>query len=156
MGEDAVEAAGQIVEGVFDAVDDLFGDDEPNKLFTTDQQQGRRRTLSEMFELAPGGIGVMPDPQDNPDNHVVPHHDSGTQISFELAHVGDAGGVARVGVEIDGNFVVEWSSESLNPGETAVGYVSLGRLDQGSHKVLIYVNPGSGTADHQENTFEVN
>ncbi|MEV6204202.1 hypothetical protein AB0M64_30130 [Streptomyces sp. NPDC051771] len=45
MGEDAVEAAGQIVEGVFDAVDDLFGDDEPNNTFTTDQQQGPRPDL---------------------------------------------------------------------------------------------------------------
>ncbi|MEU2507164.1 tachylectin-related carbohydrate-binding protein, partial [Streptomyces sp. NPDC007863] len=45
VGEDAVEAAGQIVEGVFDAVDDLFGDDEPNNIFTTDQQQGPRPDL---------------------------------------------------------------------------------------------------------------
>ena len=32
--------------------------------------------MSTMFELASGGIGVMPDPADNPDNHVNPHHEA--------------------------------------------------------------------------------
>ncbi|MEV5312795.1 hypothetical protein [Streptomyces sp. NPDC052610] len=112
--------------------------------------------MSAMFELGDGGIGVMPDPSDNPDNHNRPHHDAGTRISFELANVGDAGGNARVGVEVDGNFVEEWSSDFLNPGDPAVaGFVRLGRLGEGSHNVLIFVNPGSGSRDHTENTFDV-
>jgi hypothetical protein len=32
------------------------------------------RDMSEMFELTGGGIGVMPDADDNEDMHVVPHH----------------------------------------------------------------------------------
>lgn len=34
-----------------------------------------------------GGIGVMPDPDDNPNNNVVPHHESGARISFEVLNV---------------------------------------------------------------------
>jgi hypothetical protein len=108
-----------------------------------------------MFELSAGGIGVMPDPADNPDRHVNPHHDSGTRISFEVTNVGTRGGNARVGVEVDDNFVTEWQSPFLDPGKSAVGFVSLGRLSQGEHTVLIYVNPGSGRSDHQTNKFNV-
>ena len=111
--------------------------------------------MSSMFELVGGGIGVMPDPADNPDNHMVPHHEAGTRISFEVLNVGDAGNNARVGVEVDDAFVTEWQSQYLNPGEREVGYVSLGRLSEGQHTVLTYVNPGSGQADHDSNTFDV-
>jgi hypothetical protein len=112
--------------------------------------------MSAMFELADGGIGFMPDPADNPDGHNVPHHDAGTRISFELANVGDAGGNARVTVECDGNVVgPEWTSGYLDPGDPDTGYVSLGRLGPGSHEVLIYVNPGSGSRDHTTAQFGV-
>jgi len=112
--------------------------------------------MSAMFELADGGIGLMPDPADNPDGHVVPHHDAGTRISFDLVNVGDVGGNARVTVECDGNVVgPEWTSGHLDPGVPDTGYVSLGRLGEGSHSVLVYVNPGSGRRDHQTNGFEV-
>ena len=111
--------------------------------------------MSAMFELDMGGVGVMPDPDDNPGGHVNPHHEAGTRVSFQVTNVGDSDGNARVGVEVDDVFVVEWASQNLVAGGSEVGYVSLGRLSQGSHTVLIYVNPGSGTADHQSNTFEV-
>ena len=111
--------------------------------------------MSTMFELASGGIGVMPDPADNPDNHVNPHHEAGTSISFEVLNVGDAGGNARVGVEIDDNFVTEWQSQYLDPGQSEAGYASLGRLGEGQHTALVYVNPGSGQSDHSTNTFNV-
>lgn len=111
--------------------------------------------MSAMFELVDGGLGVMPDPDDNPDNHVVPHHESGTRVSFEVLNVGDAGGNARVGVEIDDVFLTEWQSQFLDPGSREVGYVSLGRLTTGEHTVLAYVNPGSGQADHSTNNFEI-
>ena len=39
--------------------------------------------MSTLFGLASGGIGVMPDPADNPDNHDNPHHKASTRISFE-------------------------------------------------------------------------
>jgi hypothetical protein len=111
--------------------------------------------MSTMFELVGGGIGVMPDPEDNPDNHVITHHEAGTSISFEVLNVGDAGGNARVGTEIDDTFVSEWESQYLDPGQSEIGYVSLGRLNEGQHTVLIYVNPGSGQSDHSTNTFDV-
>ena len=111
--------------------------------------------MSLIFELVGGGLGVMPDPADNPDNHVNPHHEAGTRISFEVLNVGDAGGNARVGAEVDDTFVTEWQSQYLDPGQREVGYVSLGRLSQGRHTALAYVNPGSGQADHDENTFDV-
>jgi hypothetical protein len=111
--------------------------------------------MSSTFELVCGGLGVMPDPDDNPDNHVVPHHDAGTRISFEVVNVGDAGGNARVGVEIDDVFFTEWQSQFLDPGGQEVGFVSLARLTAGEHTVLAYVNPGSRQADHASNTFAV-
>lgn len=111
--------------------------------------------MSEMFELAEGGVGVMPDPDDNPDGHVVPHSGAGVLISVELANVGDATGVATVGIEVDDVWVTDRTSEPLDPGGTAVAYVSLGRLAPGTHTILAYVNPGSGQHDHRENTIEL-
>jgi hypothetical protein len=108
-----------------------------------------------MFDFIGGGIGVMPDPDDNPNNHVVPHHESGTRISFEVLNVGNAGGEATVDVYINGKFVEAWQSRYLNPGEREVGYVSLGRLSEGRHKVEIYLNPSSGRADYDWNEFDV-
>src|ERR1700730_12975077 len=97
----------------------------------------------------------MPDPADNPGNHVNPHHDSGTRISLEVINVGDSGGNARVGVNVDDVFVTEWQSPFLDPGNSAVGFASLGRLSQGQHTALTFVNPGSGDSDHDTNTFDV-
>jgi len=111
--------------------------------------------MSLMFNLVGGGIGVMPDPEDNPDNHLVPHHEAGTRISFEVLNVGDIVGNAKVGVKMDDTFVPDWQSQSLDPSQGEVGYVRLGRLTPGTHRVLVYVNPGSGQLDHNENTFDV-
>lgn len=108
-----------------------------------------------MFQLTGGGIGVMPDPADNPGNHTVPHHDAGTRVSVEVVNVGDADGNARVGVELDDTFVAEWQSKQLGPRERDFGFVALGRLAPGEHSVLAFVNPGSGQADHETNTFDV-
>jgi len=111
--------------------------------------------MASMFELSQGGIGVMPDPADNPDNHVNPHHDAGIRISFDVCNVGDAGGNGKVGVEVDDVSVTEVESQFLDPGQCQTGFASLGRLSEGQHTVLIFVNPGSGEADHQTNTFNV-
>jgi len=111
--------------------------------------------MSAMFQFAVGGIGVMPDPSDNAASHNVPNHESGLQISFQVSNFGDEDGVAKVGVELDDAFAVEWTSGSLTPGQDATGFVSLGRLNEGTHTVLTFVNPGSGQNDHATNTFEV-
>jgi hypothetical protein len=111
--------------------------------------------MAAMFQLVGGGVGVMPDPSDNPDNHQVPHHDAGLKITFEVINVGDVGGNADVGVELDDTFMMDWQSSFLDPGSREVGSASLGRSDAGDHTVLIYVNPGSGAADHDDNTFNV-
>ncbi|GAA3102881.1 hypothetical protein GCM10010520_55020 [Rhizobium viscosum] len=108
-----------------------------------------------MFLFTEQGILVNPDPSDNPDSHHVPSHEAGTQINFQVMNIGDEDGVAEVGVELDGNFVTQFSSNLLPPGGTEVGFVSLGRLETGTHTVLVFVNPGAGTADHLTNTFDV-
>ncbi len=50
-----------------------------------------------------------------------------------------------------------WRRQSpfLDPGNSAVGYVSLGRLSHGQHNMLTYVNSGSGAADHERNTRDI-
>ena len=108
-----------------------------------------------MFQLIGGGVGVMPDPMDNPNGHVVPHHESGTRISFEVLSVGDTSGNAEVGVELNDVYVTTWQSSFLDPGQQEAGFVQLGRLEEGEYSVLVYVNPGSGQSDHETNTFNV-
>ena len=108
-----------------------------------------------MFQFTGGGIGVMPDPADNSGMHDVPHHESGTRISFEVLNVGDAGGNAEVGIELDDVFVADWRSTFLDPGQQETGFVQLGRLDERDHTVLAFVNPGSGQSDHDTNQFSV-
>ncbi|ONI92848.1 hypothetical protein ALI22I_01655 [Saccharothrix sp. ALI-22-I] len=97
-----------------------------------------------MFEIVEGMIGVMPDPTDNPDGHVVPHSDAGVRISVEVGNVGDEPGTATVGVEVDDVFVTEWESDEVGPGQTAVGFIDLGRLAAGTRMILAFVNPGFG------------
>ena len=45
----------------------------------------------------------------------------------------------KVGVEIDDVHFTEWQSQFLDPGDREVGFVSLGRLTQGQHSVLVFV-----------------
>jgi hypothetical protein len=132
-----------------------MGDSEDYADEERDEEGGA--SVGAMFEFTVGGIGVMPDPADNPDGHVTPHHDAGTRISFEVVNIGAMGGVARVSVEIDDQFIEERQSEQIEPGSSWFDYVSLGRLSEGEHTVLVYVNPGSGNpgSDHTENTFNV-
>lgn len=108
-----------------------------------------------MFQLSTGGIGAMADPADNPDGHDVPHHDAGLQVSEEVTNVGDEAGTATVGWEVDDVFVTDVSTSDLSPGQSEVVYASLGRVGAGAHRVLAYVNPGSGTADHDTNDLEI-
>jgi len=59
-----------------------------------------------MFDLVCGGIGVMPDFEDNSD-HKATYHETGTRIIHELLNVGDFGGSARVGLRSDNILVTE-------------------------------------------------
>lgn len=105
--------------------------------------------------MSPHDVVVSVDDADNPDNHNVPHHDAGLKISFGVTNVGTKAGAATVGIEVDDKFLKDWKSPSLSPGQGASTLVSIGRLTQGQHTVLIYVNPGSGRWDHATNTFDV-
>jgi hypothetical protein len=69
--------------------------------------------------------------------------------------VGDAGENATVDVELDDVFNANWQSGCLDTGHREVGFVQPGRLSEGAHSVLIFVNPGSGRSDHETNTFDV-
>lgn len=119
------------------------------------ETDGEEPLVPVMFNLVGGGIGVMPDPEDNPDGHDVLHHDAGVQISFEVLNVGGTGGNAKVGVEVDDSFFDEWESDFLDPGQGQAAKMSLGRLSEGDHEVLVFVNPGSGAQDHDTNSFTV-
>ena len=108
-----------------------------------------------MFQFTGGGIGVMPDPADNAAGHVVPSHDFGIQISFQVVNVGDENGTVQVDVEVDEVFNMSWTSTALSPGQQQSGFASLGRFPEGTHTVSTVLNPGSGSADNEENTFDV-
>ena len=111
--------------------------------------------MSAAFELTGGGIGVMPDPADNPSGHVVPHSDAGLEVTNEVVNVGDEAGTARVGVEVDDVFQLEWQSQQVEPGSSEEVRVQLGRFGPGEHTVLMYVNPGSGQNDHETSTVDL-
>jgi hypothetical protein len=107
---------------------------------------GRKKievNMAALFQFIGGGIGVMPDPADNSGGHNVPNHDGGTRISYEVANVGDADGSAMVGIELDDVFQANSQTSSLSPGQRETGFAPLGRLSEGSHTVLVFVNPGS-------------
>ena len=106
--------------------------------------------MSSMFELAGGGLGVMPDPNYNPDNHVVSIHDRGTRISFVTLNVT---GNTTSSVEIDDIFFTDWRSQLLDPVGKEVGFSSPSRLPKGEHSVLLFANPGSGKSDHASNAL---
>jgi hypothetical protein len=122
---------------------------------TTPGRKHIQVNMAALFQFIGGGIGVMPDPADNSGGHIVPNHDAGTRISYEVANVGDADGDAIVGIELDAVFQANSQSSVLTPGQRETGFAPLGRLSEGSHTVLVFVNPGSGQADHETNTFEV-
>lgn len=108
-----------------------------------------------LFQRTGGGLGVMPDPDDNPDNHVVPHHESGTRISFEALNVGDEAGEARVKVSVDGAAVTDWSSGTIPPRGREVGFAGLGWLAAGQHEIVATVSPGAGAMETDSNTVDI-
>jgi hypothetical protein len=71
----------------------------------------------------------------------------GWQVYFEIFNVGDETGTAEVGIEVDNNYVTQWTG-TLDPNVGDHPTVDIGSLDEGVHTVLVYVNPGSGQNDH--------
>jgi hypothetical protein len=64
-------------------------------------------------------------------------------------------GNARVDVEVDDSYFGAWESDYLDPGQEQAAKMSLGRVSAGEHTALVYVNPGSGSQDHDDATFIV-
>ena len=62
---------------------------------------------------------VPPDDTDNPDNHVVLHHDAGTKVSFVVWNVGATAGTATVTAYVDDQEVQTWPSGSTAPGRSS-------------------------------------
>jgi hypothetical protein len=97
--------------------------------------------MTAMFEFAGGALSVYSTGSD-------------TEISFELFNVGDAAGIAEVGIEVDGSYVASWNSPELSPGVGDVPKITVGTVPPGNHEALVYVNPGSGQNDHLRQVFE--
>jgi hypothetical protein len=116
-----------------------------------------QETAVATFEFDGQGLLVSPDDTDNPDGHVVPHHDAGIKVSFAVWNVGGEVGQARVGIDVDGSYVTEWTSEDVAPGTSASPpeVTGIGRYASGEHEFLAYVNPGSGSNDHVVNRINI-
>src|SRR5262249_60793377 len=95
---------------------------------------------------------LSPDDTDNPDNHVVLHHDAGTKVSFVVWNVGAAAGSATVTVYVDDQEVQSWASGSIAPGTSGGpddGYVrGCGRYPGGRYVLRVVVTPGQDST-HQ-------
>jgi hypothetical protein len=110
-----------------------------------------------MFVLGDNpGLSVNVDDDDNDANHGVLVSDSGTMVSFTVFNVGTASGVATVSLEVDGNWVKDWTSSDIGPkGSESTEVRGLGRYPKGSHEFVAYVNPSAGYEDYRKNTVDV-
>jgi hypothetical protein len=120
---------------------------------------GAQATAEFIFDT--NGLWVEPDSTDNPDNHVVLHHDAGTQVSFLLWNVGNGKGSATVTIYVDDQQVQTWTSGEVGPQQSAGidgdGFVhGCGRHPTGSHVFRSIVSPGhTGGGDDTTNTVDV-
>src|SRR5262245_59256289 len=113
--------------------------------------------MSAMFSFDVQGLLVSPDDTDNPDNHVVLHHDAGTMVSFAVANLGDQPGVCHVDISVDDQPVTSWDSERIGPGQsTSPPYVrGLGRYAVGRHVFLAQLSPSAGRIDRVTDDVEI-
>lgn len=120
---------------------------------------GTPEDLVAEFAFDTNGVLVSPDETDNPDNHVVLHHDAGTQVSFAVWNVGTAAGVATVTVYVDDQEVQTWTSGEIVPGGSAGpddGYVhGCGRYPEGRHVFRVLVTPGQAGYDSTTNDVDI-
>jgi len=113
------------------------------------------------FIFDTNGVWVDPDDTDNPDNHVVLHHDAGTQVSFLVWNIGAGKGNATVTIYVDDQQVQTWTSGEVAPKQSAGiegdGFVhGCGRHPTGSHVFRAIVTPGhSGGGDDTTNTVDI-
>jgi hypothetical protein len=112
------------------------------------------------FAFDTNGVLVSPDDTDNPDHHVVPHHEAGTQVSFSVWNVGAGPGAATVTVYVDDVEVQTWTSDEIQPGWSAApddGFVhGCGRHPEGRHTFRVVVSPGQPGNDSTTNEIEIN
>jgi hypothetical protein len=113
------------------------------------------------FIFDTNGVWVEPDSTDNPDNHVILHHDAGTQVNFIVWNVGAGAGSATVTVYVDDQEVQTWMSGEVEPrgsaGVDGDGFVhSCGRYPAGRHVFRVVVTPGhSGGGDSTTNEVDI-
>ncbi len=109
------------------------------------------------FAFDNNGLLVSPDDTDNPDDHVILHHDAGTKVSFAIWNVGTVAGSATVTIYVDDQEVQTWQSGEILPNQNAApndGYVrGCGRYPEGRHVFRAIVRPGQ--AGHDDTTNEV-
>jgi hypothetical protein len=82
----------------------------------------------------------------------VTNYGSGWQAYFEVFNVGDEPGEVAVGIEVDGNYVTQWTN-TLSPSVGDRPTVDIGYVDAGVHTASVYLNPGSGQNDHLSEQF---
>jgi hypothetical protein len=123
------------------------------------QSSGDAGTATAAFAFDSNGVLVSPDDTDNPDNHVVLHHDAGTMVSFAVWNVGQAAGAVTATVYVDDQQVQTWTSGSVDPGYSVTpndGYVrGCGRHDAGSHTFRAVLTPGQSGHDDTTNTVDI-
>jgi hypothetical protein len=111
------------------------------------------------FAFDQQGVLVSLDETDNPDNHVVLHHEAGTQVSFSVWNVGTGPGVATVTVYVDDVEVQTWISGEIPAGMSAApddGYVhGCGRHPEGRHVFRVLVSPGQYGYDSTTNEVDI-
>jgi hypothetical protein len=111
------------------------------------------------FAFDNNGVLVSPDDLDNPDNHVVLHHDAGTKVSFAIWNMGQAAGTATVTVYVDDQEVQTWTSGSIAPGTSGGpddGYIhGCGRYPAGQHVFRVVVTPGHSGQDSTTNSVDI-
>jgi hypothetical protein len=110
-----------------------------------------------MFTFDPQGLLISPDDTDNPDNHVVLHHDAGTMVSFAVINVGDEPGACHVDIFVDDQFVTDWDSSDIGPGQSqSPPFVrGLGRYPSGRHTFRADLSPGAGRIDQVSNEVDI-
>jgi hypothetical protein len=122
---------------------------------------GGHEQPSAEFIFDTNGVWVEPDSTDNPDNHVVLHHDAGTQVSFLVWNVGPGQGAATVTVSVDDQEVQTWTSGEVAPNQSAGidgdGFVhGCGRYPAGRHVFRVVVTPGhEGGGDSTTNEVDI-
>jgi hypothetical protein len=117
-------------------------------------QQGQAQ-----FAFGDQGVLVSPDDSDNPDNHVVLHHDAGNMVSFVVFNTGTAAGSATVTVSVDDQEVQTWTSGAIQPGGSEApndGFVrGCGRYPAGRHVFRVLVTPGTPNYDSTTNAVDI-